>query len=290
MCAPGGATKQGGRLASTVWTILAICLIWGGLRTMAHYNWDQRPLRRYTNWNLIIYGVCLVELLLRQGRSYLAPFVTTNSIAICASFYIGVLGLDFEIFVDWAKVELQALASTGVVDAHQAEEDLMHSISESEEDSWMPFGSVWAKVYPEIADGIDHPLEFAAAFHVGSFLIHVVPAIVAWRYLRPRAALVMPWTILGAVSSSFHLVWALSVAGSLYLNEVYFNAPNEVWWACWVSGTIAHCASAYLIVAVAGSGAAAKKAAKKSRRKAPRDEPVPTRRSARLRRKAAMRD
>ena len=27
---------------------------------MAHYNWDQRPLRRYTNWNLIIYGVCLI--------------------------------------------------------------------------------------------------------------------------------------------------------------------------------------------------------------------------------------
>jgi len=258
MCAPSEAPSR----IAVAWQLAVHACVFVALRLFAGAMWEQKPFRRYTNWNLITYGACLLELFLlrrSEGRSLLAAFVTTNSVAVCFSFYVGVFLLDWEIFIAWTQQELAEFASVGKVDATHAAEDLFEAVGESEQGSWLPFAAFWDKLLPELQDGINHPLEFAAAFHLGSFLLHVVPAIVAWRSLAPRAKTAMPWWVIGLVSSTFHMAWAMSVNGSLYLNDVYFNAPDHVWWGCWVSGSMAHLGTAYLLFSGEKERAAAAK-------------------------------
>uniref|UniRef100_A0A7R9U533 Uncharacterized protein n=1 Tax=Pinguiococcus pyrenoidosus TaxID=172671 RepID=A0A7R9U533_9STRA len=238
---------SGWRLANCALQLYGFLLLWAALRCTSLAFWEVRPLRRYTNWNLLTFALCVLELMVRKGHSLLAAFVVPNSIAICMSFYAGLTLLEWDLFTAWAEQELQEYKAEGALNISEAVEHFRDDLGAQTQSTWMPFNFFWTTVLPELQDGLNHPLEYAAAFHAGSFVLHVIPAIIAWRSLRPRVTTHLPWWAIGALSSGFHMAWALSVNGSLYLNEIYFSAPNRVWWACWISGALTHVGVAYLM-------------------------------------------
>jgi len=234
--------------------IFGIISLFTALRVLAHFLWERKPFRRYTNWNLISYALVVLNLLWTK-KSLFAQFIITNSIAICVSFYVGVFLLDFDMVVEWARIELKDFASDPAVTILDAEDHLLAAISESQNGSWIPFQWSFQQILPELRDGINHPLEYVAAFHIGSFFVHVVPAYFAWKLFRDKCSIQATWWITGGLSAMFHLAWAFSIAGGIYLDKVYFVAPKFVWQCCFVSAVLTHFGVAY---ALSGSKASEK--------------------------------
>eukprot|EP00928_Gymnodinium_smaydae_P030161 TRINITY_DN22490_c0_g3_i1.p1 TRINITY_DN22490_c0_g3~~TRINITY_DN22490_c0_g3_i1.p1 ORF type:complete len:303 (-),score=22.20 TRINITY_DN22490_c0_g3_i1:99-962(-) len=230
--------------------LLAHVLLWIILRNMVHDEGETYSVlnyRRYTSWNLTIFGLCMCELLWRRGQhSFLAAFSIVNSIAVNTAFYAGTLTMDLENLVQWARIELKDLA-TPRVDSTTPQELMLAAVNSSQ--TWTSYVTNTMQVASlELTDGINHHLEYAAVFHIGAFVQHAVPAFIAWRYWRSSVTVTMPWWLFGLVSSGFHMAWALSVNGSLILSDIYFPVPDIVWCFSWIAGSIAHMLTAYFVL------------------------------------------
>lgn len=92
--------------------------------------------------------------------------------------------------------------------------------------------------------------EAYATFHIKHLLVHWVPVLMMWTWLRlnrARYRAILSWSpATGVYTATVHLVWAYANFGTLDLSGVYVVMEKSHWETMWTVAVATHVAAGML--------------------------------------------